>query len=906
MSVPSERSVAPLFQQMQRPHLVAPSSDEISRYDQIFNAVKDQPDTLSGGCAKSRWETFALPEDILMKIWTLSDQRRRGVLDIGEHRIAMHLIQTARKGGELPASVPPALLSAAIQAKPPLPLSSALPAATPVPPVAGSPWILSESDVTLYKQMFASADSAGKGRVTAATSQLTRSGLQSPTLMQIWRLADVNSDDHLDVHEYVLACHIITRHLKLKLPLPAALPPELLSSAVALVSPTPIASLASSLQLQPSMASSSAAVPPANLASASSTTPTPNFMRPMSALLPTSTMEAPSISSAPPSACLAPPNACTVPPCAAPSNACTIPSLASPVELAPIAAPSSGPAWASNGGLGGFGGTEGPALSGCGLPPINASAGASTGTSRGASGDASGGHEQLLMSLSKLPPGFAMTSIPRMALLDVLRLAAESCLLSALPDSSAQHGAAWAAVFAEGPVLSPSEFAAICRKLDEMLRTGVLPVLQPSNASVAATAAIESSSASSSSCSTVLTAQEQPRWSVSAPPPPPPGPAPQGSDVAPSPPYTLEEETQYKRIFQSIAGGAHVNRKQVYETLAKAKLPQHEVDVIWALCDLDTDGYLDGEELVLALHLAAARFKGAPLPESLPPLWLSSVKRQLLAEPCPTDAGGGGTGGNVLDDNASDVSDELREKKKKSIFGFGGRSRSSSKQSDKGMWPPQDSQASAWPPPESQPTRASSSSSFGGLTGLGGGPPDTQSVSGAAGGDDLSSASVAGGTVTASVSDSWSSSGAQKLQVRLPGTIPPSVPKLDALHAQVDPTSISRSGQLVSDLGGKKKPRWAVLGGGCLAIYADKKDYTEAKPPKASIDMRRDVSSVDCKTMSSFSIVMLIELKDVSAKGKGKPLAKAGESLSFTMDDSKELTQWVNDLSSVWRASQPH
>ena len=120
--MPSERSVAPLFQQMQRPHLVAPSSDEISRYDQIFNAVKDQPDTLSGGCAKSRWETFALPEDILMKIWTLSDQRRRGVLDIGEHRIAMHLIQTARKGGELPASVPPALLSAAIQAKPPLPL----------------------------------------------------------------------------------------------------------------------------------------------------------------------------------------------------------------------------------------------------------------------------------------------------------------------------------------------------------------------------------------------------------------------------------------------------------------------------------------------------------------------------------------------------------------------------------------------------------------------------------------------------------------------------------------------------------------------------------------------------------------------------------------------------------------
>ena len=60
-------------------------------------------------------------------------------------------------------------------------------------------------------------------------------------------------------------------------------------------------------------------------------------------------------------------------------------------------------------------------------------------------------------------------------------------------------------------------------------------------------------------------------------------------------------------------------------------------------------------------------------------------------------------------------------------------------------------------------------------------------------------------------------------------------------------------------------------------------------------------------SMSSFSIVLLTELKDPGAKNaaKAKPVAKAGDSLGFSLDDSKELTQWVNDLTDVWRASQP-
>ena len=39
--------------------------------------------------------------------------------------------------------------------------------------------------------------------------------------MQIWKIADLDADGWLPFHEYAIACHIITRHLQLKLPIPA-------------------------------------------------------------------------------------------------------------------------------------------------------------------------------------------------------------------------------------------------------------------------------------------------------------------------------------------------------------------------------------------------------------------------------------------------------------------------------------------------------------------------------------------------------------------------------------------------------------------------------------------------------------------------------------------------------------
>ena len=165
-----------------------PTPDMIARYDNIFAQLKDQPTALSGGCAKERWAAFGLPGDVLLRIWSLADGTKRGALEVQEHRVAMHLIQHARTGGQIPDTVPPAVLAAVSQTGtggggPPIPAATPPQAAAPAPTPpaatldASSPWNLSSDDVKLYRQMFDSADAAKAGKVSAAGSQLNRSGL---------------------------------------------------------------------------------------------------------------------------------------------------------------------------------------------------------------------------------------------------------------------------------------------------------------------------------------------------------------------------------------------------------------------------------------------------------------------------------------------------------------------------------------------------------------------------------------------------------------------------------------------------------------------------------------------------------------------------------------------------------
>ena len=86
--------------------------------------------------------------------------------------------------------------------------------------MATSVWALTDADGVLYKRMWSAANAAGRGRVDLQESQLQRSGLPPAALQQVFTLADRDGDGKLDLNEYLLACHLATRHLKLRPPPP--------------------------------------------------------------------------------------------------------------------------------------------------------------------------------------------------------------------------------------------------------------------------------------------------------------------------------------------------------------------------------------------------------------------------------------------------------------------------------------------------------------------------------------------------------------------------------------------------------------------------------------------------------------------------------------------------------------
>ena len=508
---------------------------------------------------------------------------------------------------------------------------------------------------------------------------------------------------------------------------------------------------------------------------------------------------------------------------------------------------------------------------------------------------------------------------PRTVVLEMLRLA--------IDPTSGKRGAAWASHWASAgsPALNSYDFQQACEALEQMFATGV-PPHDPSTPepTTTVTAAPEpppppvqsndsygfSASFSPSNFSppqqqqpidsfSTVTPQQQPISSFSnqalgasgnpfpAQQPQPSNPFPP-SPVAPpadntpfTPPYNDTEKEQYHMLFNTINGGMPASRQQAAPTLARAQLSSSDTDIIWALCDLDADGQLDAEEFTLALHLAASRFKGTPVPEIIPREWLSMEKRsQLDGRPpsassvpaSPFGGGGGGFGGNGGGGGgaaADDGDDDLQVAGKQKKGGLFGRGKSKAAKPQKGGGAPPAWGSDAWvqqgqqQQPAEAPSFATSQQSFGF-------------------GDPNAKISISMGKTKAPSSAS-------------------SQPE-----PQVDPISVHRSGELKTTAGsgsGKTKPKWIVLGGGMLAIYSDKKDATAAKPPKCTINIRTDVGRINCDTLNTFKVTLSGEVKE-SKGGKGKTMHKAGDALMFSSEDSKELTGWANDLMAVWKASQ--
>jgi len=75
-------------------------------YDEVFNQLSPQNGKISGAAAKQEMVKSKLPNNVLGRVWKLSDIDKDGMLDIDEWALSQHLIKIKLDGHELPSTLP--------------------------------------------------------------------------------------------------------------------------------------------------------------------------------------------------------------------------------------------------------------------------------------------------------------------------------------------------------------------------------------------------------------------------------------------------------------------------------------------------------------------------------------------------------------------------------------------------------------------------------------------------------------------------------------------------------------------------------------------------------------------------------------------------------------------------------
>lgn len=237
--------------------------DKINQYTALFEKSGGAPTGyLDGQQARSVFERARLSVEILSQIWELADVEKRGVLNLTEFIIAMHLLASlkSRAMTALPSILPAGLYEAASRRGPARPLPgqgtggpSPVPrhmtgtrrAASPlggsayqVPQqltsqVTGGGWVISPQDKQRFDSIFEGITKRNKAFVTGeeAVPFFTNSKLSEEVLAQIWDLADINKEGHLNAEEFAVAMYLIREQRGNPAgaaPLPATLPPNLI------------------------------------------------------------------------------------------------------------------------------------------------------------------------------------------------------------------------------------------------------------------------------------------------------------------------------------------------------------------------------------------------------------------------------------------------------------------------------------------------------------------------------------------------------------------------------------------------------------------------------------------------------------------------------------------------------
>ncbi|KAH6941403.1 hypothetical protein HPB50_017904 [Hyalomma asiaticum] len=111
------------------------------------------------------------------------------------------------------------------------------------------------------------------------------------------------------------------------------------------------------------------------------------------------------------------------------------------------------------------------------------------------------------------------------------------------------------------------------------------------------------------------------------------------------------EMAKYSQLFTSLDSDMDglVTGADVKGTFLKTGLPQVDLAQIWNLCDTKQNGSLNAEQFALAMHLAAERTKGAPLPTTLTPDMVPpSLRPKLQTSAMGSLASFGQDGGGAL------------------------------------------------------------------------------------------------------------------------------------------------------------------------------------------------------------------------------------------------------------------
>ncbi|XP_047490155.1 epidermal growth factor receptor substrate 15-like 1 isoform X4 [Penaeus chinensis] len=188
---------------------------------------------IQAGPAAGFLKKSGLNDNILSRIWDISDPGGKGYLDKAGMFVSLKMVSLVQNGKE------PSLANINLPTPPP---NMGEPPPHPPPPVKPAPphhtpaaapgvWTITPTDRMRYDQIFNSlGPEANKLHGNKVRGVMLNSKLPMETLGKIWDLSDMDKDGSLDRVEFSIAMHLVYKVLENN-PMPSGIPQEMLSSA---------------------------------------------------------------------------------------------------------------------------------------------------------------------------------------------------------------------------------------------------------------------------------------------------------------------------------------------------------------------------------------------------------------------------------------------------------------------------------------------------------------------------------------------------------------------------------------------------------------------------------------------------------------------------------------------------